>query len=152
MKLTTDFKHDAKFEHLVPLANESVSVLRVAKQLTGRGPLVFPSIRNARIAMSENTLSYFYNRCGYQGRHVPHGWRASFSTIMNEWAERNGTQGDRYIIDLMLAHIPQGVSGSEGAYNRAAFLDRRREIAEEWARMVFGCFAEPQKLLGYSSR
>lgn len=61
---------------------------------------------------------------------MPHGWRASFSNIMNEWAERGGTPGDRHVIDLMLAHIPEGVSGSEGAYNRAAYLTRRREIAK----------------------
>jgi hypothetical protein len=102
--------------------------------------------------MSENTLSYFYNRCGYQGRHVPHGWRASFSTIMNEWAERNGTASDRLVIDLMLAHIPEGVSGSEGAYNRAAFLERRREIADVWAKMLFEGFAQPSKLLGLPAR
>jgi hypothetical protein len=71
---------------------------------------------------------------------------------MNEWAERNRTPGDRHVIDLMLAHVPEGVSGSEEAYNRAAFLDRRRELAEEWAQMLFGCFPEPRKLLGYPSR
>lgn len=152
MKLTSDLKQDDTFDHLVPLAPEAVAVLRATHQLTGRGPLVFPSNRSARIPMSENTLSYFYNRCGYQGRHVPHGWRASFSTIMNEWAERNGTPGDRHVIDLMLAHVPEGISGSEGAYNRAAFLDRRRELAAEWARMLFDCFPEPRKLLGYPSR
>jgi len=152
MKLTTNLKNDETFDHLVPLQPEAVAVLRAARRLMGRGPLVFPSIRNARVPMSENTLSYFYNRCGYQGRHVPHGWRASFSTIMNEWAERNGSPADRYVIDLMLAHIPQGVSGSEGAYNRAAFLERRREIADKWARMIFGCFCEPGKLLTYPSR
>ncbi len=152
MKLTTELKNDDTFDHLVPLAPEAVAALRAIHQLTGRGPLVFPSNRSARIPMSENTLSYFYNRCGYQGRHVPHGWRASFSTIMNEWAERNGTPGDRHVIDLMLAHVPEGISGSEGAYNRAAFLDRRRELSREWARMLFGCFPEPRKLLGYPSR
>lgn len=152
MKLANELKKEEAFEHLVPLAPEAVAVLRAVKQLTGRGPLVFPSVRNARIPMSENTLSYFYNRCGYQGRHVPHGWRASFSTIMNEWAERNGTASDRHVIDLMLAHVPEGVSGSEGVYNRAAFLERRREIAEVWADMVFGAFPEPLKLLGYPSR
>jgi len=152
MKLTSELKREDTFEHLVPLAPEAVAVLRAVKQLTGRGPLVFPSNRNARIPMSENTLSYFYNRCGYQGRHVPHGWRASFSTIMNEWAERNGTPSDRLVIDLMLAHIPEGVSDSEGVYNRAALLDRRREIADEWARMIFGIFPSPQKLLEYPSR
>lgn len=64
MKLMLDLKHDAGFEHLVPLSSEAVAVLRAAHVLTGRGPLVFPSNRNARVAMSENTLSYFYNRCG----------------------------------------------------------------------------------------
>jgi hypothetical protein len=71
---------------------------------------------------------------------------------MNEWAERNGTASDRLVIDLMLAHIPEGVSGSEGAYNRAAFLERRREIADEWAKMLFEGFAEPSKLLGFPAR
>jgi integrase len=152
MKLANDLKQDEKFDHLVPLAPETVAVLRTAKQLTGRGPIVFPSNRSARVPMSENTLSYFYNRCGYQGRHVPHGWRASFSTIMNEWAERNGTASDRLVIDLMLAHIPEGVSGSEGAYNRAAFLERRREIADVWAKMLFEGFSEPPRLLGLPAR
>lgn len=137
MKLSNELKLDDAFEHIVPLAEEAVAVLKSAHQFTGRGPLVFPSNRSGWIAMSENTLGYFYNRCGYQGRHVPHGWRSSFSTIMNEWAERNGTPSDRYVIDLMLAHVPDGISASEGAYNRAAFMQRRREIACEWARMLF---------------
>ena len=71
---------------------------------------------------------------------------------MNEWAERNGTASDRHIIDLMLAHVPDGVSASEGAYNRAAFMERRRELAEEWGRMIFGSFPEPVKVLGYPAR
>jgi hypothetical protein len=71
---------------------------------------------------------------------------------MNEWAERNGTASDRLVIDLMLAHIPEGVSGSEGAYNRAAFLERRREIADVWAKLLFGDFPEPSKLLGLPAR
>ena len=152
MKLMLELKHDDGFEHLVPLSAEAVAVLRAVHVLTGRGPLIFPSNRNARVPMSENTLSYFYNRCGYQGRHVPHGWRASFSTIMNEWAERGGTPGDRHVIDLMLAHIPEGVSGSEGAYNRAAYLKRRREITEAWGAMLLGIFPEPAKMLGWQSR
>lgn len=152
MKLMLDLKHDAGFEHLVPLSSEAVAVLRAAHVLTGRGPLVFPSNRNARVAMSENTLSYFYNRCGYQGRHVPHGWRASFSTIMNEWAERQGNAGDRHVIDLILAHVPEGVSGSEGAYNRAAYMERRKELLGTWAAMLLEPFPEPHTMLGWPSR
>ncbi|HMS19481.1 integrase arm-type DNA-binding domain-containing protein [uncultured Sphingorhabdus sp.] len=152
MKLTLDLKSDDGFEHLVPLSAQAVDVLRAAYVLTGRGPLVFPGNRNARTPMSENTLSYFYNRCSYQGRHVPHGWRASFSTIMNEWALGNGTPADRYVIDLILAHVPDGVSGSEGAYNRAAYLDRRRALLSMWASMLLDGFPAPAKMLGWPSR
>lgn len=152
MKLVLELKHDDAYDHLVPLSEPAVDVLRAVRTLTGYGPLVFPTNRNARVPMSENTLSYFYNRCGYQGRHVPHGWRASFSTIMNEWAERNGTPADRHIIDLMLAHVPDGVSGSESAYNRAGYTARRRELADAWAQMLMKDFSHPGKLLGHSCR
>lgn len=152
MKLEKELKADGAFEHLVPLSAQAVEVLRAAWSLTGRGPLVFPSNRNAHRPMSENTLSYFYNRCGYQGRHVPHGWRASFSTIMNEWAEREGSPGDRHVIDLVLAHIPEGVSGSEGAYNRAAFMERRRELLDAWGQKLLKGFPVPHEMLGWPSR
>ena len=152
MKLDKELKSDEGFEHLVPLSQQAIDVLRAAWVLTGRGPLIFPSNRNAHRPMSENTLSYFYNRCGYQGRHVPHGWRASFSTIMNEWAERNGSPGDRHVIDLILAHVPEGVSGSEGAYNRAAYMERRRELLDVWGATLLDAFPAPHKMLGWPSR
>jgi hypothetical protein len=37
----------------------------------------------------------------------------------------------RAIIDLMLAHVPD--NKVEGAYNRAAYLKRRKELAQIWA-------------------
>ena len=61
--------------------------------------------------------------------HVPHGWRAAFSTIMNERAERLKIAADRAVIDMMLAHELKGMSSSESAYNRSSFMERRREAA-----------------------
>jgi hypothetical protein len=40
------------------------------------------------------------------------------------------------VIDLMLAHAPK--DKVEGAYNSAAHLARRRELAQEWADLVLG--------------
>jgi hypothetical protein len=94
--------------------------------------------------MSENAIGYLLNRAGYHGHHVPHGFRAAFSTIMNEWAERHGKEHDRQIIDLMLAHVPKGKV--EGAYNRAAYLERRRELAIEWANMLSETLPPPFEL------
>ena len=41
--------------------------------------------------------------------------------------------GDRAVIDLMLAHQPVGV---EAHYNRAAYMTRRRQLAQEWADLL----------------
>lgn len=136
MKLIHELRESEEFEHIVPLATHAVDVLRTIYRLTGRGPLVFPSLRSSLSPMSENAIGYLYNRIGFKGRHVPHGWRSSFSTIMNEAAERDRRELDRKVIDLMLAHIPEGVSGTELIYNRAGYMDRRREIAQDWGDLL----------------
>jgi integrase len=134
MKGDLDRKDEVNGDHLVPLTSQAIAVLRALWPLTGEAPLVFPSNRHAHRPMSENAIGYLLNRAGYHGHHVPHGFRAAFSTIMNEWAERKGKPSDRKIIDLMLAHVPR--EKVEGAYNRAAYMPRRRELAEAWAGML----------------
>ncbi|WP_084455022.1 tyrosine-type recombinase/integrase [Novosphingobium rosa] len=145
MKGSLDRKEEVGGDHLVPLVPQSVMVLRAVWPLSGGGLLVFPSTRNAHKPMSENTIGYLLNRAGYHGHHVPHGFRAAFSTIMNEWAQEYGQKGDRAIIDLMLAHVP--ANKVEGAYNRARYMKRRREIAAIWADMLTKDLPPPGTLL-----
>jgi len=141
MKGDLDRKEEVGGDHLVPLTPQAIAVLRALWPLSGEGTLVFPSARHLHQPMSENALGYLLNRAGYHGHHVPHGFRAAFSTIMNEWAERHGKEGDRAIIDLMLAHAPKGKV--EGAYNRAAYMPRRRELAGIWADMLCEGLPDP---------
>ena len=141
IKLVLELREDEVFEHIVPLSQQAVEVLRVVRLLSGRGPLAFPGARSGLEPLSENAVGYLYNRIGYKGRHVPHGWRSSFSTTMNGLVERShpGLDRlliDRLIIDLMLAHIPAGMSGSELIYNRAAYMERRRELVQQWADLI----------------
>ncbi len=150
MKGDLDRKEELGGDHLVPLAPQAIAVLRALWPLTGAGHLLFPSTRHGHRPMSENTLGYLLNRAGYHGHHVPHGFRAAFSTIMNEWVERNGKDHDRQVIDLMLAHMPKGKV--EGAYNRAAYLPRRRELATVWADMLSKGLPEPSVLLDRPAR
>lgn len=131
-------KADGDGDHLVPLSDQACEVLAALHPLTGDLPLMFPGERHLHRPMSENTLNQLLIRAGYFGRHVPHGWRAAFSTIMNERAKAAGRDGDRAVIDLMLAHVPK--DKVEGAYNRAGFMARRRELAEEWAGILLGDF------------
>jgi len=109
IKQERHLRSDEAFQHPIPLSSQSVVSLRAVRWLTGRWPIVFPSARSGLKPISESTIGYLYNRKGYKGRHVPHGWRSSFLTITNEQAERElGTDvrllADRIIIDLMLAH------------------------------------------------
>lgn len=141
MKQELHLSNDEAFDHPVPLSPAAVEVLRALKPLTGKARYVFCSSWSGIKPMSENAVGYLYNREGYKGRHVPHGWRSSFSTIMNEIAGKRITDdqrllGDRLIIDLMLAHTPKGLSASEIRYNRAAYIERRRELANQWADLI----------------
>ena len=64
---------------------------------------------------------------------------------MNEWAERHGEPHDRKVIDVMLAHVPK--DKIEGAYNRAAYMPRRRELATIWANMLSEGLPDPVALV-----
>ncbi len=141
MKQELHLRTDEAFDHKIPLSRQAVETLRGVRLLTGRARYVFPNARSGTEPITENAIGYLYNREGYKGRHVPHGWRSSFSTIMNEQAERElGADlrllADRLIIDLMLAHTPAGMSATELRYNRARYMDRRRELAQRWANMI----------------
>ena len=74
-------------------------------------------------------MGYLLNRAGYHGKHVPHGFRSTFSSVMNEQFPN-----DSAVIDRMLAHVAK--DKVEGAYNRAAHMQRRRELAQAWADLI----------------
>jgi integrase len=150
MKGNLDRKDEIGGDHLVPLTPQALSVLKALWPLTGGGPLLFPSARHMHRPMSENAIGYLLNRAGYHGHHVPHGFRAAFSTIMNEWAEQHGKEHDRKVIDLMLAHVPK--EKVESAYNRAAYMTRRRELAQIWAQMLSDGLSEPTALVERPAR
>jgi hypothetical protein len=133
MKLQATQRQRRELEFVVPLSRQAVEVVREALRLT-RGTWLFPNLIRLQQPMSENAVSKLYRQLPEtMVRHVPHGWRSSFSTIMNARAERAGTAGDRAILELMLAHTPKGV---EPIYNRATYMERRRELAQEWADLL----------------
>ena len=136
MKLELERKNEAAFEQVVPLARQAAVALHEARTLSAYSPFVFPGHWSAAKPISNNALGVLYRRLGYAGKHVPHGWRSTFSTIMNERVRHHGHPGDRAVIDLMLAHVPQGLSSSEAAYNRSEHMERRRELAQEWADLL----------------
>lgn len=136
MKLSRAKKELAQFDHLVPLSARALAVLESASAFSfsneGAKPeaLVFPGRGSSPIG--EGALRDLYQRAGFGGRHVPHGWRSSFSTILNEDLGPDW----RADIDRALAHSPK--DKVEAAYNRAEQLGRRREVFDRWGALLTG--------------
>jgi len=122
MKLKKAKKADQANDHLVPLSAAAVQLLyQVREHVPDGGNMVFP--------ISAGAIGALYARAGYAGRHVPHGWRATFSTILNE-----AMPDEQAAIDRALGHV--GLGKVEAAYNRAAQLARRRALFDRWGAML----------------
>ncbi|MDX3908438.1 MAG: integrase arm-type DNA-binding domain-containing protein [Sphingobium sp.] len=128
MKLAKAKKANASFAHLVPLSLQAVEVLRAARAIAGGGGLVFRAGAK-NLPLGSAAVGEIYVRAGFAGRHVPHGWRASFSTVLNE-----RFPDERAAIDRALAHVPK--DKVEAAYNRAEQLGRRRRLYQRWADLL----------------
>ncbi|MBL8243165.1 MAG: integrase arm-type DNA-binding domain-containing protein [Rhodanobacteraceae bacterium] len=112
--------------HLVPLSAQAVAILRALQPLTGRGRLVFPSLRTPDRPISENTINSALRRLGYsQDEMTAHGFRALASTRLNEL----GFPPD--VIERQLAHVER--DKVRAAYNRAAYLEERRRMMQAWS-------------------
>ncbi len=51
------------------------------------------------------------------------------------------------LIDMILSHVPKGVSASEWAYNRARYLRPRAGLLQVWADLISEGLAQPDSLL-----
>lgn len=114
-------------QHIVPLATQAVEILQELYPLTGRGEFVFPSVRDRKRPMSENTVTAALRRMGYDGNTMTgHGFRAMARTILDEVL---GFRPD--FIEHQLAHAVRDPNGR--AYNRTAHLPERRKMMQAWA-------------------
>lgn len=148
MKGDKERKAEEMGDHLVPLAPQAVAVIKALHPLTGGYKLMFPGERHVHHPISENTLRALLIRAGYYQRHVPHGFRAAFSTIMNQSPDKQA--GDSEVIELMLAHVPE--NKVKAAYDRAEHMPRRREIACAWADLIAAGLPDPIEHIGQPIR
>ena len=111
--------------HIVPLCRQAMDILEELHEMTGRYDFAFPGIKHKTQSMSHGTILAALKRMGY-GKDVMtgHGFRTLASTMLNE----NGKNPD--CIERQLAHAPR--SRVRAAYNRAQYLEERREMMQWW--------------------
>lgn len=113
--------------HLVPLSTQAVAVLEELRDLTGNRLHVFPSTRDPKRPMSENTVNAALRRMGFdKDTMTGHGFRATARTVLDETL---GFRPD--FIEHQLAHAVRDPNGR--AYNRTAHLAERRKMMQAWA-------------------
>lgn len=116
-----------KREHLVPLPRQVIDLLEMIKQLSySADGLVLTSMTSPSGVLSENTFNHALRRMGFpKEEHVHHGFRITASTTLHE----QGWNSDW--IEMQLAHVEE--NKVKGAYNRALYLDGRREMLQAYA-------------------
>lgn len=125
-----------KSQHIVPLSNQAVAILKEIFPLTGSSRFVFPSARSFDRPMSDNAILTAMRRLGISKEEMTgHGFRAMARTILDEVL---GFRPD--FIEHQLAHAVLDPNGR--AYNRTAHLPQRKQMMQTWADYLENLKAE----------
>jgi len=122
-------RHIMKMEvqHIVPLSDQALAILRELQTITGNGRYLFPALGDPDRTMSENTINKALRILGFDGDEMTgHGFRSIASTLLNEqgcWTTD--------AIERQLAHGER--NGVRAAYNHAEHLPERRQMMQAWA-------------------
>ena len=117
-----------KRQHIVPLSSEMIEILEEMRVISSRSQFIFPSEVKPIESMNSQSANMALKRMGYEGQLVSHGMRSLASTILNEY----GFAPD--IVESALAHTDKNTV--RAAYNRAEYVDRRRDMMDWWSKRV----------------
>lgn len=119
-----------KTQHIVPLSNQAIAILKELQPLTGQREFVFPGARSPKRPMSNNAVLSAMRRMEIGKDEMSgHGFRAMARTILDEILEIRPD-----IIEHQLAHQVRDPLGR--AYNRTAHLSERRAMMQSWANYL----------------
>ena len=115
-------------EHRVPLSAAATAILRDMAEIRG-GEYVFPGNRAGR-TLSNMAMTMLLRRMG-RGELTVHGFRSTFS----DWCAEQ-TSFPSEVREMALAHAVG--DKVEAAYRRGDMLQKRRQLADAWARYCAG--------------
>lgn len=115
-------------QHIVPLSKQAVALLRELHELTGHGGYLFPVQGTKRGTMPGATLRNAINKMGYGTIVHPHGFRGTFSTVLNEL----GYKPD--VIERQLAHGER--NAVRASYHHAEYLLERKAMMQDYSDLL----------------
>lgn len=127
-------KEGSRTNHLVPLADGVVSMLKELKALNLSEELMFPSMAYSKVKtypISNVAVGNALVSFGYKDRQTSHGFRAVFKTIAMEELDSTLDVTELCLHHFIGAFTPNGVS-----YHRAEFINKRRELMEKYEEFL----------------
>lgn len=115
-------------DHRIPLCMEIAEELRQWKRVFGGKGFVFPSPSSNRHISRESLEKAYRVTLKLDGRHTPHGWRSSLSTL----ARDHGFERD--VVELALDHVHDNEVAR--AYDRGERFERRIELFNWWGERL----------------
>lgn len=118
--------------HVVPLSRQVLELLEAMREYAGGTGYVFPPVAaQGTPHLHRDAMSKALREAGLQGKQTPHGLRATMRTVARE---RLGVSAD--VLEAQLAHAKRGEVAA--AYDRAGFLEERRQLSQRWADYLDG--------------
>lgn len=126
-------KMKMKRNHILPLSDYIVKLLKELYKITGKRKYIFPNSKDFK-HMSNNTVRLALRRMGFtNNEQTPHGFRAMFKTICTENQEQYNLK--REYVELVLAHKIY-ISSSEEQYDRSYNIEDMRYILNWWSNYL----------------
>lgn len=125
---------EARRPHVVPLSLQAIELFRRIQVINGRYKLVFAGRNDVNRPMSDMAMNQLIRRCGYGKKLTGHGFRHLMSTILHEHGYNTAW------IELQLAHVDRNTI--RGTYNRALYMEGRREMLQWYADHIDHLTAE----------
>ena len=115
--------------HRVYLSDQAIDLLEQLKPLSRPDGFILPNNSTASKPIGHTTINNVIDRLEFNGaRFVPHGLRATASSILNE-------AGFRFdVIERQLAHRDR--NKVRAIYNQAEYAEERREMLQWWANYI----------------
>ena len=124
-----------KDEHLVPLSQQAVALLKQIQAISGESVFVFPGAHTLNKPMSENTINKALRVMGYDTKTevCGHGFRTMACSALNE-----SGRWSKDAIERQMSHKER--NGVRAAYvHKAEHLEARIEMMQWWSDYLDTC-------------
>lgn len=123
-------KNQTALQHIVPLSDQVLKLLKELHQLTGHTEYCFVSMRDKSKTISESTINKRLKQYGFEnGETTGHGFRATARTLLDEVLKFPIER-----IEQQLAHQVRDMHGR--AYNRTKYLEERTAMMQAWSNYL----------------